>query len=89
MHEVLFETDSKTLVDVIKSNATPQNKFGDLIIHCRSFLNSNLDFVVSYIRRQINKVTHNIARASLSHPNPYAFYHVTTTLYSMILDEMN
>lgn len=70
MHEVLFETDSKTLVDVIKSNATPQNEFGDLIIQCRSFLNSNPDFVVSYIRRQANKVAHNITRASLSHPSP-------------------
>ncbi|XP_024630723.1 uncharacterized protein [Medicago truncatula] len=89
MHEVLFETDSRTLVDVIKSNATPQNEFGDLIIQCRSFLNSNPDFVVSYIRRQANKVAHNIAIASLSHPSPHVFYHVTTTLYSTILDEIN
>jgi len=89
MHAVLFETDSKTLVEIIKSHATPHNELGDLIVQCRSFLNSNPDHVVSFNRRQANKVAHSIARASLSHPSPHIFYHVTTTLYSLILDDMN
>jgi ribonuclease HI len=89
MHVVLFETDSKTLVEIIKSHATSHNELRDLIVQCRSFLNSNPDFVVLFIRRQANKVAHSIARTSLSHYSPHIFYHVATTLYSLILNEMN
>jgi len=88
MHEVLFETNSKTLVKVIKSHATPENELGDLIIQCKSFLKSNPDFVVTFIRRQTNTVAHSIARASLSHSNFHIFYHIKTTMYSIIWMEL-
>jgi len=89
MCDVMFETDSKILFDAIASTTTPINEFGDLVTHCRSLLRNRLDFVVSYVRRQANRVAHSIARASLSHPNPHIFHHVTPTLYPLIFNEMS
>jgi len=89
MRDVMFETDSKILSDVIASTTTPINEFGDLVTHCRSLLLNKPDFVVSYVRKQTNRVAHSIARASLSHTSPHIFYHVTPTLYPLIFNEMN
>jgi len=38
MHFVLFETDSKILSDMLATNNSPMNKFGDLVFQCRSIL---------------------------------------------------
>ncbi|XP_024636515.1 uncharacterized protein [Medicago truncatula] len=89
MRDIMFETDSKILSDAIAAATIPINEFGDLVTHCRRLLLSRPDFVVSYVRRQANRVAHNIARASLSHPSPHIFHHVTPTLYPLIFNEMN
>lgn len=89
MRDVMFETDSKVLSDALHTTSTLANEFGDLVSHCISLLVSRNDFVVSYVRRQANKVAHSIARASLSNPSPHIFRDVPTTLYSLIMNEMN
>jgi hypothetical protein len=89
IHDVLFETDCKSLSDVICSTKVPLNKFGDLVFQCRSLLLNRPDFVVSHVRRQANRVAHCIARTSLSNPSPHIFNYVPTTLYSLIMNEMN
>jgi len=89
MHAVLFEIDCKSLSDVICFTKVPLNKFGDLVFQCRRLLLNRPDFVVSHVRRQVNRVAHCIARASLSHPSPHIFNYVPTTLYSLIMNEMN
>jgi len=73
MHYVLFETDSKVLFDAFASTTTPTNEFGDLVSQCRSLLLIRPNFVVSYVRRQANRVAHSIVRASLSHLAPIFF----------------
>lgn len=35
------------------------------------------------------KVGHSIARASLSHHNPYIFHHIPSTLYYLIMNEIH
>lgn len=65
------------------------NVFRDLVFQRRSLLLNRNDFIVSYFWRQTNKVTHSIASASLSHPNPHIFHDVTTSLYMLIWNEMN
>jgi len=49
MCDVMFETDSKILFDVIATTTTPINEFGDLVTQCRSLLLNRPDFVVSYV----------------------------------------
>ena len=89
MCDVMFETDSKILSDALATTNTSINEFSDLVTQCRSLLLNRPDFVVSYVRRQSNRFTHSIARASLSHPSPHIFHHVTCTLYPLIFNEMN
>jgi len=88
MHNVTFETDSKTLVDAISARNITLNEFGDLVFECKSLLYSNPDYIMSSVRRQANKVAHNVARAALSHPSPHAFRDVSPTLYHLIFNEM-
>jgi ribonuclease HI len=88
MQAVIFETDCKTIPDALSVNNIPENEFGDLIFQCKSLLLNRPDFVVSYVRRQANRVAHSIARASLCHPSPHIFNVVPSTLYSLIMNEM-
>lgn len=73
MQAIRFETDCKSIPDALSVNNIPQNEFGDLISQCKSFLLNRADFVVSYVRRQANRVAHSIARASLCHLSPHIF----------------
>jgi ribonuclease HI len=73
LHYVTFETDSKSLADALKVHNVPLNEFGDLVTEIKSLLSGNPDYVVSFVRRQTNRVAHSIARAALSHPSPIFF----------------
>ena len=88
IHNVIFETDSRSLVNALYSTTTPLNEFGDLVIQCKNILLSNHDFMVSFVRRQVNTVAHSIARAALSHLRPFVFHVAPTTMYSLIMNEM-
>jgi len=61
LHSVIFETDNKTLVNAINSTSAHNNEFGEIVAQCRVLLSNNLDYVVSHIRRQANRVAHTIA----------------------------
>ena len=82
-HHVIFETDSKILVDLLKSTTPSINEIGDLVSECKTMLLNNSDYVVSFVRGQANRVAHNIDRATLSHPSPHVFSDVPTSLYSL------
>ncbi|XP_024632655.2 uncharacterized protein [Medicago truncatula] len=88
MPSVIFESDCKTIVDIVNSHQVPQNELGDIISKCKDLLSSHTGFVVNHVRRQANKVAHSIARASLSHPSPNVLYDVPDYLYSLIINEM-
>ena len=88
-HFVWFETDCKLLADDLSSSTVPNTEFGDLVSQCRILLSTNSDFTVLFVKRQANKVAHSIARASLSHPNPYIFNEVPSTMYSLFMNEMH
>ena len=89
LHSVIFETDNKTLANAINSTSAHNSEFKDIVTQCRVLLSNNLDYVVSHIRRQANRVTHTIARASLSHTSPHIFYNVPHDMYSLIMNEMH
>jgi hypothetical protein len=46
-------------------------------------------WVVTYVRRQANKIAHCIARASLSLTSPYIYHDALIYLYSLLSNEMN
>jgi len=89
MQSVIFESDCKIVVDVVNSSANPHNELGDIIFYCKQLLSLHANFYVRFVRRQANKVAHNIARASLSHPSPHIFSDVPSSLNTLLLNDMN
>lgn len=85
---VIFESDCKLFVDTINSNSTPNNEFGDIISRCKNLLSRN-NFIVSYVRRQTNRIVYNIARVTLFHPNPIFFMKYHLHLYLLFFNKMN
>jgi len=88
MFSVVFESDSKFVVDMINSAFVPHNETGDIISRCKDLLAARNNYTVRHIRRQANRVAHTIGRASLSHPSPHIFSDVPDYLYSLIINEM-
>jgi len=88
MPYVIFESDCKTIVDIVNSSHLPQNELGDILSTCKDLLSIHTSFIVNFVRRQANEVAHSIARASLSNPSPHVFYDVSPHLYSLIFNEM-
>jgi len=84
MQSVIFESDCKLLVDAINFNSTLNNEFIVIISRGKDLLSSRNNFIVSYVRRQVN-----IARASLSHLSPHIFHDIPSTLYLLFFNEMN
>jgi ribonuclease HI len=61
-----FETDSKTIVDNMYGNTQDVYDYSAIINDCRRLLVSDLvNSDVKFIKRQDNKVTHNLARETL------------------------
>jgi ribonuclease HI len=63
---VIFESDSKLVVDAIYSGQSGVSEFSLLISHIQSLLRLHNYFEVKYVRRQANKVAHYLARAAFS-----------------------
>jgi ribonuclease HI len=63
---VVFESDSKTVVDAISSHQSGVSEFSLLISYIQSLLTMHNYFEVKYVRRQANKVAHHLARAAFS-----------------------
>jgi ribonuclease HI len=89
MQSVIFESDCKIVVDAVNSSVNPHNELGDIIFYCKQLLCLHPNFFVRFVRRQANKVAHNIARASLSHPSPHIFSDVPSSLNPLLLNDMN
>jgi ribonuclease HI len=63
---VIFESDSKLVVDTISSRQAGVSEFSILISHIQYLLRMNNYFEVKYVKRQANKVAHSLARAAFS-----------------------
>ncbi|XVE66857.1 hypothetical protein DITRI_Ditri08aG0113700 [Diplodiscus trichospermus] len=53
--DVIFETDTKYVVDVLYSNVLDKSKFRSIISYCRNQLRYEMGFLFSFMRRQANK----------------------------------
>jgi ribonuclease HI len=62
---VIFETDSKNVVDAIHNLRLGISEFSSIICNIRNVLSLNQNFVVKFVKRQANIVAHNLARAAI------------------------
>jgi hypothetical protein len=62
---VNFESDCQTVVNAITNGDAYVKEFGAVLISCRSLFSSNACYNLSFIRRQANRVAHNLVRACI------------------------
>ncbi|KVH96058.1 Ribonuclease H-like domain-containing protein [Cynara cardunculus var. scolymus] len=61
---LVFETDSQTVVSTLTHKEEDCMEFWDIIHACKMVLNATLSFKVNFIRRNRNEVAHKLARRS-------------------------
>jgi ribonuclease HI len=66
LSQVVFETDSKSVVDVVQHFCGSSSEFSSIIGHINNVLLLNPNFMVKFIKRQANMVAHTLARAAIS-----------------------
>ena len=64
---VIFETDSKLVVNAINNSSADLSKFGLLIQECKLLLSSSKNFLCSFVNRQAHVVSHSLARVACSY----------------------
>jgi ribonuclease HI len=85
---VIFESDSKLVVDAISSRQGGVSVFSILISHIQALLRFNNYFEVKYVKRQANKVAHSLARAAFSMSRRCVFDSVPPCIDSFLRNEI-
>lgn len=63
---VIFEMDCKHVVDRIHITRADNSELGALILECQHLLSLNPFYRLYFVRRNLNKAAHNLAKFSLS-----------------------
>jgi len=88
LDKVAFETDCQVVVNALLNNSLFVNELGSLLSNCRTLLSSSASYTLAFIRRQANRVAHNLARVSILHASPSIFNHPPYCIHSLIMDEI-
>ncbi|XP_074352388.1 uncharacterized protein LOC141691557 [Apium graveolens] len=60
--EVVIESDSLASVNAVQKGHENLLELGDLVQYCQDMLRANERFMISFVRRQANRVAHEVAR---------------------------
>jgi ribonuclease HI len=85
---VIFESDSKSVVDAINHLRGGSSEFSFLISLINNYLYRNPNFVVKFIKRQANMVAHTLARAAISWPCCCSFETLPICIANSLINEM-
>ncbi|PNY14675.1 ribonuclease H [Trifolium pratense] len=85
---VIFETDSKNVVDAVHHLHGGSSEFSLFICHINNILQCNPNFMVKFIKRQANMVAHTLARAAISWPRRYQFETLPICIAPLLNNEM-
>jgi ribonuclease HI len=88
LHFVIFESDSKQVVDAISSTQNGISEFSILISHIQTLLRSHNYFEVKYIKRQANNVAHTLARAAYSMSRRCIFDSIPRCIETILSNEI-
>jgi hypothetical protein len=86
---IIFESDSKIVVDAITTTHVGTFEFSAVISHIKSLLLLCPNFEVKFVKRQANMVAHSLARAAYSMPSRCIFESVSRCIDNYINNEMN
>ncbi|PNX79261.1 ribonuclease H [Trifolium pratense] len=85
---VIFETDSKSVVDAIHNLRSGSSEFSSIICLIKNTLLCNPNFKVKFIKRQANMVAHTLARAAISWSSRCTFESIPTCILPLLNNEM-
>ncbi|CAJ2642321.1 unnamed protein product [Trifolium pratense] len=85
---VIFETDSKSVVDATQHLHGGSSEFSFLICQINNLLSCNPNFMVKFIKRQANNVAHTLARAALSWSRRCTFETLPLCITPILNNEM-
>jgi ribonuclease HI len=88
LQSVIFESDSKQVVDAISSTQNGISEFSILIAHIQTLLSSHNYFEVKYIKRQANNVAHTLARAAYSMSRRCIFDSIPRCIETILSNEI-
>ncbi|KAK2448506.1 hypothetical protein QL285_007764 [Trifolium repens] len=89
LSQVIFETDSKSVVDAIQHFRGDYSEFSSIIGHINNVLLLNPNFMVKFIKRQANMVAHKLARAAISWSRRYIVNTLPVCIATLLNNEMN
>ncbi|CAN1797971.1 hypothetical protein LINPERHAP1_LOCUS21500 [Linum perenne] len=70
-NDVIIEVDSSSVAAAVMSYEDDETEFGDIIVQCREISNSQPLFQVRSVRRNRNRVAHELAQRSFSLASPF------------------
>jgi len=89
LHNVDFETDSKTTHDAFHAPKDDVSEFGHIISACRSLFNNHLtNSRVEFTRRQANEVAHALAGEATLSASPIIYFNPPHCINNIIFNEM-
>lgn len=71
---MIMEWDSKIVVDAINSKNTYVFVFGNYVLHYPEIIPNSLGFTISFVKRDVNRMTHEFTRASRSYENSFYWF---------------
>jgi ribonuclease HI len=86
--QVIFETDSKCVVDAIHHFRSGRSEFNFLVSNIINILSCNQNFVVKFVKRQANMVAHTLARAAISWSRRCTFELLPLCITPLLNNEM-
>ncbi|PNX90774.1 60S ribosomal protein l23, partial [Trifolium pratense] len=86
---IVIETDCLQVVQALRSRQKNNTEFGAIIECCRSLVNLYENCDISYVRRQANRVAHDLAQASRFIANLQVLNSCPSCIESTIMNEMN
>jgi ribonuclease HI len=87
--QVIFESDSKVVVDAIHSRNVGVSEFCSIISSIQSLLLLYPNFEVKFVKRQANSVAHTLARAAYSKTSRYIYDLIPPCIHNILINEMH
>jgi ribonuclease HI len=89
LSQVIFETDSKNVVDAIQHFRGGNSEFSSIISHINNVLLVHPNFMVKFSKRQANMVAHMLARVAISWPRRCIVNTLPACIETLLNNEMH
>jgi ribonuclease HI len=86
--QVIFESDSKSVVDATRYLRGGFSEFSLIVSQINNLLCCNPNFKVEFVKRQANMVAHTLARAAISWSRRCIFETLPTCISTLLINEM-